>query len=74
MTSNMSQEGASGSKFCIFFGGIQLAVDEEPPSEWMLLDDGTSNIKGSGTEIVLQGLGNIFIEQSLKFEFMASSN
>ena len=31
-------------------------------------------MKGSGADIIMEGLGDILIEQSLRFEFKASNN
>ncbi|XP_057443271.1 uncharacterized protein LOC130735212 [Lotus japonicus] len=42
--------------------------------EWFLSVDGSSNLKGSGAGIVLEGPGGVIIEQSLKFDFKASNN
>lgn len=36
--------------------------------------DGTSNLKGNNAGIILEGLGDLLIEQTLKFEFKASNN
>ena len=44
------------------------------PFVWLLSVDGSSNLKGSGAGIVLEGPGDILIEQSLRFEFKASNN
>jgi len=44
------------------------------PFVWLLLVDGSSNLKGSGAGIILEGPGDILIEQSLIFEFKASNN
>ncbi|XP_057452245.1 uncharacterized protein LOC130744069 [Lotus japonicus] len=42
--------------------------------EWALSVDGSSNLKGSGAGIVLEGPGGVIIEQSLKFDFKARNN
>ncbi|XP_057457130.1 uncharacterized protein LOC130748057 [Lotus japonicus] len=42
--------------------------------EWSLSVDGSSNIKGSEAEIILEGPGGVTVEQSLKFDFKASNN
>lgn len=64
MTSNIFQEKASNPKedFLVEFNS---PVDEEVCFVWMLLVDGSLNIKGRGATIVLEGLGNIMIK-SLK--------
>lgn len=36
--------------------------------------DGSSNVKGSGARVLLEGPGDLMLEQSLKFEFSASNN
>jgi ribonuclease HI len=41
---------------------------------WLLSVDGSSNLKGSGAGIILEGPDDILIEQSLRFEFKASNN
>jgi len=47
---------------------------EEVPYVWLLSVDGSSNLKGSGADIVLEGPNDFLIEQSLRFEFNASNN
>jgi len=44
------------------------------PFVWLLSVDRSSNLKGSGVGIILEGPGDILIEQSLRFEFKASNN
>jgi len=41
---------------------------------WLLSVDGSSNLKGSGAGIILEGPRDVLIEQSLRFEFKASNN
>jgi ribonuclease HI len=41
---------------------------------WLLSVDGSSNLKGSGTSVVLEGANDLLIEKSLRFEFKASNN
>src|ERR1044072_9315750 len=41
---------------------------------WILSVDGSSNLKGGGAGVTLEGPSEILIEQSLKFEFLASNN
>jgi len=36
--------------------------------------DGSSNNKGTGAGIVLEGPGELLVEQSLQFEFKTSNN
>ncbi|XP_039687900.1 uncharacterized protein [Medicago truncatula] len=49
-------------------------IETTTPLVWTLSVDGSSNLKGSGAGIVLEGPGDLLIEQSLKFEFKASNN
>jgi len=44
------------------------------PFVWLLLVDRSSNLKGSGAGVILEGHGDVLIEQSLRFEFKASNN
>jgi len=41
---------------------------------WILFVDGSSNLKGSGTSIILEGPNGVLLKQSLKFAFKASHN
>ncbi|XP_057444763.1 uncharacterized protein LOC130737008 [Lotus japonicus] len=54
----------------------EMSPEEKVPEEveWFLSVDGSSNLKGSGAGIVLEGPGGVIIEQSLKFDFKASNN
>jgi len=49
-------------------------VQNIAPFVWLLSVDGSSNLKGSGTGIILEGPRDILIEQSLRFKFKASNN
>jgi len=49
-------------------------VQDEIPYLWLLSIDGSSNLKGSGAGVVLEGPNDPLIEQSLRFEFKASNN
>ncbi|GAU50294.1 hypothetical protein TSUD_137480 [Trifolium subterraneum] len=51
----------------------------DPPNEgeahpWTLSMDGSSNLRGSGAGVVLEGPEGVLIEQSLRFAFKASNN
>ncbi|XP_068461695.1 uncharacterized protein [Phaseolus vulgaris] len=46
---------------------------EETP-RWTLYVDGSSNSRSSGAGVVLEGPGEIVIEQAMKFEFKTSNN
>lgn len=41
---------------------LNSPIKEDPPSEWVLSVDNTSNIKGSSAGIMPGGLGDIVIE------------
>jgi ribonuclease HI len=43
-------------------------------ASWILSVDGSSNLKGSGAGVTLEGPDSVLIEQSLRFEFKASNN
>jgi len=47
---------------------------KEMEEKWLLSVDGTSNQRGSGARIVLEGPGGVLVEQSLKFSFKTSNN
>lgn len=57
-----------------FVAQFSSPVEERTPIEWSLSVDGTSNIKGSGTRIVLEELGNILIEEDSMFVFTSNNN
>jgi len=44
------------------------------PFVWLLSVAGSSNLKGSGVGYILEGPGDVLIEQSLRFECKASKN
>ena len=41
---------------------------------WSFHVDGSSNTDSSGVEVILESPGNIRVELSVKFEFLASNN
>ncbi|XP_027905968.1 uncharacterized protein LOC114165580 [Vigna unguiculata] len=43
-------------------------------TKWILSIDGSSNQRGSGAGVVLEGPGGVLVEQSLKFSFKTSNN
>ena len=50
-------------------------VSEQPIKwEWTLYVDGSSNEKGSGVVVILEGPNDIVLEYSLKFDFKATNN
>nr|KYP38150.1 Uncharacterized protein Mb2253c family [Cajanus cajan] len=46
----------------------------EEPQVWTLHVDGSSNSKGGGAGIILEGPNQVTLEQSLKFSFKATNN
>lgn len=49
-------------------------MDPGEDAQWILSVDGSSNQAGREAGIVLDGPGDIQIEQSLRFEFKATNN
>ncbi|GAU29790.1 hypothetical protein TSUD_293580 [Trifolium subterraneum] len=47
---------------------------ENEPQPWTLSVDDSSNLRGSGAGVVLEGPEGVLIEQSLRFAFKASNN
>ncbi|GAU23009.1 hypothetical protein TSUD_297540 [Trifolium subterraneum] len=47
---------------------------ENDPQPWTLSVDGSSNLRGSGAGVVLEGPEGVLIEQSLRFSFKESNN
>lgn len=47
---------------------------EDEDLQWILHVDGSSNDKSCGGEVVLEGLSDILLEKSLKFDFKTSNN
>ncbi|MCI51251.1 gag-pol polyprotein, partial [Trifolium medium] len=48
--------------------------NESKPRPWTLSVDDSSNLRGSGAGVVLEGPDGVLIEQSLRFAFKASNN
>ncbi|MCI65951.1 gag-pol polyprotein, partial [Trifolium medium] len=48
--------------------------DETGTQPWTLSVDGSSNLRESGAEVVLEGPDGVLIEHSLCFSFKASNN
>ena len=48
--------------------------ESEGEKSLVLFVDGSLNLKGNGARIILEGPDGIMIEQSLRFDFKASSN
>lgn len=55
-------------------GKLSSLIQEVLPSEWELSMDSAYNIKGSIVRIVLEGSGDLVIEQALKFWFTTRNN
>ena len=53
---------------------IQMPTTEADKEAWIVFVDGSSNKKGSGAGIVLEGPGIFHLEMALKFEFKTSNN
>ena len=49
-------------------------MNEETSSKWVMFVDGSSNLRGSGVGIVLEGPGDLVLEYSLRFNFQTSNN
>jgi len=47
---------------------------EEIGFRWVLSVDGSSNLEGSGADVILEGPNRLLIEQALRFSFKASNN
>ena len=59
------------AEFTIEFSPLQNQEDNFP---WILHVDSSSNSRSCGAGVVLEGPGNILIEQALKFEITTSNN
>ena len=54
---------------------IEFAGNDQTTQDWWsLYVDDVSNMKGSGTWIILEGLDNFTLEKALKINFKASNN
>ncbi|MCH96604.1 gag-pol polyprotein, partial [Trifolium medium] len=53
---------------------LSAPLDETNTQPWTLSVDGSSNLRGSGARVVLEGPDGVLIEQSLRFAFKASNN
>ena len=52
----------------------ELPPIAEEKTFWLLSVDGSSNKKGSGVGIILEGPGEVAVVQSIRFEFDTSNN
>ena len=50
----------------------KLEIEQIVWCEWMLYVDKLSNDKGNGAGVILEGLNDIMLEYSLKFNFKAT--
>ena len=54
---------------------VELSPEPASPStQWVIYVDGSSNAKGSGAGIILEGPAGLTIEQSLRFDFKTTNN
>jgi len=54
---------------------VELSSDPASPNtQWVIDVDGSSNAKGSGVGIILEGPAGLTIEQSLRFDFKTTNN
>ncbi|XP_068475223.1 uncharacterized protein [Phaseolus vulgaris] len=66
--------GAIKSQALADFTAELTPYPAERTSQWTLYVDGSSNSRSSGAGVVLEGPGEIVIEQAMKFEFKTSNN
>jgi len=52
----------------------ELPPVAEEKTVWLLSVDGSSNKRGSGADIILEGPGEVAVEQSIRFGFDTSNN
>ncbi|XP_057452622.1 uncharacterized protein LOC130744455 [Lotus japonicus] len=57
-----------------FCGGINTGRWGKVSTQWILFVDGSSNENGSGAGVTLQGLGELVLKQSLRFQFKTRNN
>jgi len=58
--------------FTDFLTELPPVVEEK--TFWLLSVDGSSNKKGSRVGVILEGPGDIVVEQSIRFRFETSNN
>jgi len=66
--------GAMKAQCLVDFVNELTGQSELNDNTWKLFVDGSSNTKGGGAGIVLQGLNNLLHEKSLRFGFKTSNN
>jgi len=57
-----------------FTAKLSPRLTEDENLRWTLTVDGSSNENSCGASVVLEGLGDILLEQALKFGFKTSNN
>jgi len=67
--------GATKSQVLVNFAAkLSPHPTEEEDSQWILHVDGSSNNRSCDVEMVLEGPGDVLLEQALNFEFKTSNN
>jgi len=59
---------------CLADFSIELTPQQDLSTKWTIYADGSSNKATYGVEVVLEGAGDLFLEQTLKFGFKATNN
>ena len=60
---------------CLAYFFMELSPEPASPNtQWIIYVDGSSNTKGSGVEIILEGSAGLTIEQSLRFDFETTNS
>ncbi|XP_052724060.1 uncharacterized protein LOC128193908 [Vigna angularis] len=62
-----------GQHLADFAAELSPTPDDSTP-KWLLSVDGSSNKRGGGVGIVLEGLDDLIVEQAITFKFPASNN
>lgn len=57
-----------------FLNELSAPILEESSCKWTLSVDGSSNLKGSGARIMIEGPRDLILQYSLCFNFQASNN
>ncbi|GAU47095.1 hypothetical protein TSUD_369280 [Trifolium subterraneum] len=70
----MSRGAIKSQALADFMLELTNPPSENDPQPWTLSVDDSSNLRGSGTGVVLEGPEGVLIEQSLRFAFKASNN
>ena len=59
---------------CLADFAAELPKNSETSAKWVLYVDGSSNKTACGAGVVLEGPGDLLIEQALEFSFKATNN